>query len=1137
MKKKIFMFLFCAITAVASLAAVNAIDAEAATEGYYTYTVSNNEATILDVDTSISDNITIPSKLGGYPVTHIANYAFYDCGNLTSIIIPDGVTIIGDYAFYGFGNLKSISIPYSVIEIGASSFQYCVDLETISLPGNIATIYDGAFLGCTKLTSISIPYGVTRINNSTFASCPNLKSISIPSSIKEIGSNAFYGCSNLNRVNITDMAAWCAIVFDDNAHPFCNPNGGNLYINNEKIENLIIPYGVKTIGNYAFYNCRDITSISIPATVTAIGEYAFYACDEIESLHITDLSAWFNISFGNSYSCPFNTATNISANGEFYINGEIVKEISVPNGVKTIKRGALYCFTGITALSIPDSVEIIEDNAFGNCVRLKDITIPDSVTTIADGVFFNCASLTSITIPDSVNTIGDDAFYYCNNLQTVYKPASATWDYGFESTTEVILYDYIITYILDGDIFSKEYILESQSAKLLTAPEGYVYEYSVNGQEWKGENVFEDAVVTITKTAVYNVTYVGDYEENLIVKAFSNIVLPEAPYGYTYTFTADGKEFTGESITEDVTVTVTKTPIIYTVTYNGDYVGAEKAAYLTSVILPTAPYGYTYTFTANGKEFTSESITGDVTVTVTKSPIIYTVTYKGDYVGTEKAAYLSRVTLPKAPQNYIYTFTVNGAKWTGESITDNVTVTVTKLCDLAELSVKNLEEMTKEENLISGKYYGRIFVPQVTVSENATYKLYSEYECINEGTAFSLKKGENTGYVKVIAESGREKIYTLKINRDIPDSLGKLTVVQTVGGSLTFEVDTKIVGNPSFYLYYGLTQNDMVSMPAKYFSDTNTIFASGLKENTEYYLKIVAVYDEISIESSIVKEKTGITLSGDCYVIKTNNPPGGKITHSKDEFGMGEISDLAVTNKYDSITIDVEVSPGAKWGLYDSDTATNEIDKTVALKYAGRTVTRYIKVTSEDGEHQRIYKISIYRQSKSEKPTICIVNNVATITSLNSDDTIKYTVDTENPSENYGILYTGPFAVSEGTIIKAIAKQQNKDEYSDITICRVSNKPSIRIIPLDGGVFKVEDVYAYNFKLESSSAVSGKVVIAFYNENKFVDMIIKDINAQTESYIEGEARLKADATKYKAFIWESLNGLNPLADFAEGNVE
>ena len=92
-------------------------NASTETEGAYTYTVFDGEATIKDFDSSVSGELVIPAALGGYPVTSIGSYAFEDCSGLTSVTIPDGVTSIGDYAFYGCSNLAGIYIT----DLAASS--------------------------------------------------------------------------------------------------------------------------------------------------------------------------------------------------------------------------------------------------------------------------------------------------------------------------------------------------------------------------------------------------------------------------------------------------------------------------------------------------------------------------------------------------------------------------------------------------------------------------------------------------------------------------------------------------------------------------------------------------------------------------------------------------------------------------------------------------------------------------------------------------------------------------------------------------------------------------------------------------------------------------------------------------------
>jgi tetratricopeptide (TPR) repeat protein len=67
----------------------------------------------------------IPGYLG---ITEIGDEAFYMCGFLTSVVIPDGVTRIGDYAFYNCGSLTSVTIPDSVVDIGEGAFEGCRSL-------------------------------------------------------------------------------------------------------------------------------------------------------------------------------------------------------------------------------------------------------------------------------------------------------------------------------------------------------------------------------------------------------------------------------------------------------------------------------------------------------------------------------------------------------------------------------------------------------------------------------------------------------------------------------------------------------------------------------------------------------------------------------------------------------------------------------------------------------------------------------------------------------------------------------------------------------------------------------------------------------------------------------------------------
>ena len=69
MKKVLSLVL--AFAMIFAVVPMSTLTASAESYGNYTYEVSGENVTIKDVSESISGNVNIPSKLGGYPVTEI----------------------------------------------------------------------------------------------------------------------------------------------------------------------------------------------------------------------------------------------------------------------------------------------------------------------------------------------------------------------------------------------------------------------------------------------------------------------------------------------------------------------------------------------------------------------------------------------------------------------------------------------------------------------------------------------------------------------------------------------------------------------------------------------------------------------------------------------------------------------------------------------------------------------------------------------------------------------------------------------------------------------------------------------------------------------------------------------------------
>ena len=167
-------------------------------------------------------------------VTRIGKCAFLSCISAKKIIIPQSVIEIGEAALYGCyletievnsenkayctsddvlfsrdqtrlirypigKNSFRYELPTSVTDIEADAFQGA-KLSEITLTEALRTIGEGAFSECINLSTIVIPPGVEELPSFVFSSCTNLKTVYLPSSIKSFSELVFIE-SGLTDIN------------------------------------------------------------------------------------------------------------------------------------------------------------------------------------------------------------------------------------------------------------------------------------------------------------------------------------------------------------------------------------------------------------------------------------------------------------------------------------------------------------------------------------------------------------------------------------------------------------------------------------------------------------------------------------------------------------------------------------------------------------------------------------------------------------------------------------------------------------------------------------------------------------------------------------------------------------------------
>ena len=315
-------------------------------------------------------SLTLPEA-----ITEIGDYAFEECESLESLDIPNGVVKIGRGAFDRCDNLRTISLGKSIKDFDISSLRNRSSLvsvkvdddnqffssekgvlfnkdksklliypkaksaRTYDIPVGVREITNNAFSYCHNLIEVVIPEGVETIGEFAFCDCYKITSITIPSSVTSLRYNAFRDCSGLKTVVWNAKKCQSPKGYVDGA-PFPEPTS---FIFGDEVESIpsqlcyrmklssiVLPNGLKEIGDDAFAECKLLVSIKLPANLETIGNRAFSMCKKI------------------TY-------------------------VKIPNSVKIIGSNAFSWCDNLKSVQIGTGVKRIGKGAFDDCILLKSI--------------------------------------------------------------------------------------------------------------------------------------------------------------------------------------------------------------------------------------------------------------------------------------------------------------------------------------------------------------------------------------------------------------------------------------------------------------------------------------------------------------------------------------------------------------------------------------------------------------------------------------------------------------------------------------------------------------------------------------------------------------------------------------------
>ena len=405
-------------------------------------------------------NVACYDKIDGFKINYTKNtegHCYAACNGFTDesgvkvIAGGNGTCVVIQY----YGNDKEFVIPsevagMSVTGIHSYAFEGCKSLTSVTIPDTVTIISNEAFIDCPTLKEVTIPDTVTTIYYEAFLNCPMLKEVTIPASVKEISNRAFgYLRSgydeNYNAIYTKVDGFKINYTKNTEGHYYAADNGftdeGCLktYITDmgevdtigisrfagSKVTSFVIPeeidgQKVVAIDSEAFIHSPMLKEVTVPSSVTYIGEHALgYTYSAIKESY--EKTEGFTINFEKNSEAHRYAAVNGFTDEEYLVTGEYYYG---DEECVTINK----YYGGKENVVIPKEIGGkkvigIERDAFLDNKNIKSVIIPDGVQFIYSQAFFGCTSLDEVTIPESVINIGEKAFGYYENddYETVKK--------------------------------------------------------------------------------------------------------------------------------------------------------------------------------------------------------------------------------------------------------------------------------------------------------------------------------------------------------------------------------------------------------------------------------------------------------------------------------------------------------------------------------------------------------------------------------------------------------------------------------------------------------------------------------------------------------------------------------------------
>ncbi len=425
------------------------------------------------------------------------NKAFYDC------------------ELFDIKPIKTLNLK-NKNQINDSNFEI-VDNRVIKYLGNESVVFipDGIevldsclFWDNQHIEEVVLPQSLKSIGGDTFYNCKNLKKVNIPKYVELMGNNPFAGCPKIEILNESDY-----FIYKNDALYSKDMQRIIYFSVASNIKEIILPKTLKFIGKHTFYLCDNLEKIILPKSLCHIENNPFAGCSKLSVENHSDSYIIENDVIYDRYK-----RSVIGA-----LNKIKIKELYLPEGLKTINRNAFWNCKGIETIIFPKSLVDIGYNPFVACSNIKfknkspefkvidnilynqdcsklicypnwlvqkEVHILESVTSLERGAFAyspyietihlrnvnkinktcfaNCSNLKSIFFSDFLTYIGEWSFAYCKKLKniSVYHQTVVDRNAFSNTNTKINIRNNPSNYLIESDNI---YTLKSLEKKYMNA--------------------------------------------------------------------------------------------------------------------------------------------------------------------------------------------------------------------------------------------------------------------------------------------------------------------------------------------------------------------------------------------------------------------------------------------------------------------------------------------------------------------------------------------------------------------------------------------------------------------------------------------------------------------------------------------